>query len=468
MKKLFVLSLLSLTLATTPSCKKYLDIRPYGKIIPKTPEEFASLLHDRLGAIDEARSEDWLLGNADRLADWDGGYGDDFETALFPTNLPVYLGDLVGTTRAYTPWTQLYQLIRDCNICIAGIPDSSTDKTGRRALATAYALRGAAYYQLIRLYAPAPQAGKLSDQLGVPLVTEVDIEAHPQRSSLQETLDQAERDLLASIALQNDQSIFRFTQEVAQGYLARLYFWSEQWAKAAPLAEALLQKHPLTSGETFVKMTTERSGTLQGNQLLKSGRIIASNDQAYTNAKTNIARRPISLRYIDAFPEAERTLDQRYLNWVGKKRAVKKEFFAGLRSAELLLIAAECLAHLGQDAEALALINQLRAHRLTTDTPLTLATLPGKSSQEIITVDATGKALTTLLATILRERRKELLLEGDRFFELKRNGSPSWSTLADGRTYITASYMYTLPIPPIDITLSHLKQNDHYEDYINQ
>ena len=136
MKKLFVLSLLSLTLATTPSCKKYLDIRPYGKIIPKTPEEFASLLHDRLGAIDEARSEDWLLGNADRLADWDGGYGDDFETALFPTNLPVYLGDLVGTTRAYTPWTQLYQLIRDCNICIAGIPDSSTDKTGYGLCAT--------------------------------------------------------------------------------------------------------------------------------------------------------------------------------------------------------------------------------------------------------------------------------------------------------------------------------------------
>lgn len=71
-------------------------------------------------------------------------------------------------------------------------------------------------------------------------------------------------------------------------------------------------------------MTTERSGTLQGNQLLKSGRIIASNDQAYTNAKTNIARRPISLRYIDAFPEAERTLDQRYLSWVGKKEQSRR------------------------------------------------------------------------------------------------------------------------------------------------
>lgn len=467
MKKFILLTLLSLTCSLAPSCKKYLDIRPYGKIIPRTADEFASLLHDRLDAIDAARSEDWLLGNADRLADWDGGYGDDFETALYPASLPIYVGDLVGTTRAYTPWTQLYQLIRDCNICIGGLTDPADPKV-RPALATAYALRGAAYYQLLRLYAPAPEAGRLADQLGLPIVTEVDIEARPQRSSLQATIAQAERDLLASIALENDQAIFRFTKEVAQGYLARLYFWSEQWDKALPLATALLQAHPLLAGEAFVKMTTERLGTLQGNQLLKSGRIIASNDQAYSNAKTNISRRPLSLRYISAFPEAERTLDQRYLSWVGKKRIVAKEFFAGLRSAELLLIASECQAHLGREAEALALLNDLRAHRLSSASPLTLATLPEASPEEIITRDATGKALSPLLSAILRERRKEMLLEGDRFFELKRNGSPVWRTYADGRTYITAAYMYTLPIPPIDITLSSLKQNEHYEDYISQ
>lgn len=467
MKKFFQLTALGLLLLLSPACKQYLDIRPYGKIIPQTPEEYASLLHDRLGAIDEARSEDWILGNADRLADWDGGYGDDFETALEPSALPIYLGDLVGKTRAYTPWTELYKLIRDCNICIAGIPESQ-GATARETLATAYALRGAAYYQLLRLYAPAPESGRTAQQLGLPLVTEVDIEARPQRSSLAATAQLIESDLQRAIELRATQPIFRFTQEVAQGYLARLYFWTEQWDKALPLATALLQAHPLRSGEEYIKMTTERLGTLQGNQLLKSGRIIASNDQAYTNAKANISRRPISTRYLDAFPEAERTTDQRYLSWVGKRRIVTKEFFAGMRAAEFLFIAAESQAHLGNDAAALALLNELRAHRLTNPSPWTLQTLPGKSDQEVISVDATGAALTPLMATILRERRKEFLLEGDRFFELKRNGAPALRILADGRVYRTASYMYTLPIPPIDITLSTLQQNDQYEDYITQ
>ena len=34
------------------SCNSYLDLKPYGQVIPKTPDEFASLLNTMLYDID--------------------------------------------------------------------------------------------------------------------------------------------------------------------------------------------------------------------------------------------------------------------------------------------------------------------------------------------------------------------------------------------------------------------------------
>ena len=116
----------------------------------------------------------------------------------------------------------------------------------------------------------------------------------------------------------------------------------------------------------------------------------------------------------------------------------------------------------------MAALNELRSKRISPYTPLTEATLPLPAVSEAIQVDATGKALTPLISAILRERRKEMLIEGDRFFELKRNGAPERRTLADGYAFVTKSYMYTLPLPPLDVFLSNLKQNKNYEDYISQ
>ena len=63
------------------SCSNYLDIKPYGKTIPKTAEEFSALLHSHLQNIDTG-SDKLLVGNTSQLLVWDAGCGDDFETCL--------------------------------------------------------------------------------------------------------------------------------------------------------------------------------------------------------------------------------------------------------------------------------------------------------------------------------------------------------------------------------------------------
>jgi hypothetical protein len=68
-----------------------------------------------------------------------------------------------------------------------------------------------------------------------------------------------------------------------------------------------------------------------------------------------------------------------------------------------------------------------------------------------------------LMQAILNERRKELYGEGDRFWELKRNGSPSFWVAANGRRYTTQAFMYTFPIPKVDVQIINgLIQNPGY------
>ena len=92
-------------------------------------------------------------------------------------------------------------------------------------------------------------------------------------------------------------------------------------------------------------------------------------------------------------------------------------------------------------------------------------TLPPVDETALVKQDATGKPLTPLIQAILNERRKELYLEnGDRWFELKRNGRPEFWVASGGQKYTTRQYMYTWPISVMDIILQPaLIQNPGYE-----
>ena len=78
-------------------------------------------------------------------------------------------------------------------------------------------------------------------------------------------------------------------------------------------------------------------------------------------------------------------------------------------------------------------------------------------------MDCQGKAVTPLLQAIFDERRKELYMEGDRWYELKRNGCPEWWVISNGLKYTTREYLYTSPISKSDVDLNPgLEQNPGY------
>jgi hypothetical protein len=187
-----------------------------------------------------------------------------------------------------------------------------------------------------------------------------------------------------------------------------------------------LEKYPLLSGDAYVQMMQTQYG-LVGNRIFM-GDLLTENQLGISGAMSQMERRPLSADYVKLFAEGTNDIRRKGNLFYNRKRTNRKLFFTGMRSAEMALISMECAYHLDMTDTALNELNDFRSKRiLTDDYAYAMTTLPEVDTQTLVKQDATGRPLTPLLQAILRERRKELYLEnGDRWFELKRNGRPEW------------------------------------------
>ena len=119
------------------------------------------------------------------------------------------------------------------------------------------------------------------------------------------------------------------------------------------------------------------------------------------------------------------------------------------RYADLLLIAAEALNELGQSEEALTYLNQVRAR--------------ARGSNTSVLPDITTTSQAELRDLIYHERRVELALEQQRWFDLVRTGRAA-DELLPLRPNFTPGTNELFPIPQSEIDLSQgaLTQNPGY------
>ena len=457
-KSLYILLAFGMLLV---SCNSFLDLKPYGKTIPKTPDEYSALLHQFLNDVDYG-TETTIIGNAGTISDYEC-ISDNMETSLNDFHqagaLPAYVGDrIISMSQSYG---KLYSQIKDCNIIIEGIKDEdkNTEK-GNEVLGTAHALRGLCYYNLVRLFSEPYEKGSANNQLGVPIVKVFDMEERPVRDKLSDCVDFVIEDLKEAISHNVTKEEYRLTIDVAKFYLARTYFLKEDWENASVIAKELLDKYPLLEGDAYKNMLQEKVN-MTGNVIFKSYIIPGSGDKLNYGSFDYLQNCPVSKSIIDLFVEGDD--DIRSTFYFNKKRQNTKILNVKLRSAEMCLVLAESYAHMGSKNDlALQYLNLLRSKRIQSYTPYTLNTLPEVNENYLIKEDAEGKALTPLMYAILAERHKELYMEGDRWFELKRNGRPEFWVVNDLK-FVTEKFLYTAPLPVEDVNLlDGLEQNDGY------
>jgi starch-binding outer membrane protein, SusD/RagB family len=122
--------------------------------------------------------------------------------------------------------------------------------------------------------------------------------------------------------------------------------------------------------------------------------------------------------------------------WSGKNIRI-------LRYAEVLLIKAEAANELAQTAQAQAALNIVRAR----------AGLP----------NTTAATQTTLRTAIWNERRSELAMENDRFFDLVRQGRAGTVLRAHGKPFVDGKHeVFPIPLSQILVSQGKLTQNPGY------
>jgi hypothetical protein len=339
-------------------------------------------------------------------------------------------------------WTQAYKKINIANNILKSLDNvaRSTDdeKEGTAKVeGEARFLRAYYYLTLVSLYGQPYDPATATNKAGVPLKVSAEVEdVKWQRNTVAEVFQLIESDLLAADAAFNNvkkekRSIYRADQTAVRLLLSRVYLYMQQWQNAARYAQLVIDRHPqlqdLRNSRTpmMLKTNVENIFSMGGDDLpvmigyqAQGLRVSKSLYNAFANDDLrrqqwlwkNGVFQGLTLRK-DASDHFTTKLDTTsakyyydgYTGYLEHDESPVSSLF-WLRSAEAYLNLAEAQAYLGNDGEARTAVNTLRRTRF------------GNSSTHW-ELTSTG---SQLISDIRRERRCELMLQGQRWFDLRR------------------------------------------------
>ncbi|WP_435264014.1 RagB/SusD family nutrient uptake outer membrane protein [Tenacibaculum sp. nBUS_03] len=349
-------------------------------------------------------------------------------------------------------WSEYYSLNTKSNVLLRVLPSiiSNTENETRELRyikAQTLCLKAYAYFELAQLYCKNYSQTTKND-FGIVLKDKIASDELP-RSTLEESFKAIEKLLLEAISLFPDENTtnVRFSKNSAKALLAKLYFNWQKYQEAIDLCTELINKYPLQKEE----LNTVWLSPFNNNEALlaferKSFYYSSiyddteNNDEYYVNF--NITYSTNDTRLSNSFiPKDFRLLNNTIIkvNFLNKYRnnLIEKNItpVVMIRTAEFYFIKAQSLVALKNEQKAKEVINKLLTIRETT-----LITSSGES----------------FFSDLLKEKQKEFLGEGNRYFDLKQNQlSLSRVNDTDNSHLFTITpddYRWLLPIPQIELS----------------
>ncbi|RDC55068.1 RagB/SusD family nutrient uptake outer membrane protein [Pedobacter chinensis] len=511
-RKNIVLALIALMIFSSTGCKKFLDTQRQGEYTTEDyPYPAGSGPYDvfLFAAYNDLRSyavhcTAFFLATSIRSDDADKGSSptdggaDASSMDLFPV--------LPSNGFSNGMWTGYYTFISKCNTVLENVSNNTnivaTDAQKTQAQAEARFLRAYAYFNLVRFYGRVPLIDKVLavDQYNVPQSTPAQIYAF-----IESDLQFAAANLPVSW---DKKFVGRSSKGMANGLLAKVYLTQQKWAAAMGAANAVMtsgQYDLTTSYNTIFGESGENSKeSVFEVQATASATVPTNNGAEFTQWQGvrapgdwnlgygwNVPNTNLENAYEANDPRKARTFLYRntaatlasqnpYKTVYGEitgttwenpiynhkvytnpafralynNRAGRWMNIRLLRYADVVLMYAEAANEVGGAGNitaALAALNSVRA-RARTGAPA--GTLP-----DVVTTDQ-----AVLREAIRQERRIELAMEHDRFFDLVRWGISGTALPSAGRPNFIASRDNLLPIPQAQIDLSKgvLTQNPGY------
>lgn len=346
-----------------------------------------------------------------------------------------------STSSSNVAWKSPYIVIGRANRIIAAAEGGAlSDAAEAKATIDQYAaeakvLRALAHFDLVRIYGK-PYTEDQGASLGVPLVTGVlESNAKPARSTVAEVYTQVVKDLteaISSNALATETEPGYVSVWGAKAILSRVYLNMGDYANALSVAEDIIKNSgaALWTRDQYFKAWD--ASTPNESEFLFRLNVAGSTDNNDLNGIGNLQQREgykemvATKKFVDMLTSDPKDVrndmflpataakevatygtNKVYLNKLrgqgGNLRNVT--IVPIIRLSEVYLTAAECAFRKNDKTKAVEYLNDLVKNRTTTEASLA-------------TVD------NITLERILIERRKELIGEGQRYFDALRNNEP--------------------------------------------
>lgn len=397
-----------------------------------------------------------------------------------------------STSSSNVTWTSPYIVIGRANRIIAAAEGGAlSDAAEAKATIDQYAaeakvLRALAHFDLVRIYGK-PYTEDQGASLGVPLVTGVlESNAKPARSTVAEVYTQVVKDLteaISSNALATETEPGYVSVWGAKAILSRVYLNMGDYANALSVAEDIIKNSgaALWTRDQYFKAWD--ASTPNESEFLFRLNVAGSTDSNDLNGIGNLQQREgykemvATKKFVDMLTsDPEDVRNEMFLPATAAKEVAtygtNKVYLNKLRGqggnlrnvtivpiirlSEVYLTAAECAFRNNDKTKAVEYLNDLVKNRTTTVASLA-------------TVD------NITLERILIERRKELIGEGQRYFDALRNNETitrytseadkGWhKTLSkDAQSFDRDYFKAIAAIPQAEINANpNIKQNTGY------
>lgn len=455
MKKNVQLTILSVLLITLfGGCEKFLEEKSDKRLtVPTTLEEFQALLNNYNNtnndfiAAGEVSSDDYYLSDAD------------FNSLQYESEKRLYTWQPDYVSRPQSSvgdeWYNTYKSIYVCNSVLQGLDENQLTGTDANSIkGQALFFRAARYLDGVQTWSLAYNKKTANTDLGMVLRIVPNITTPSVRSSVQQTYDLIIKDLSDAITLLplSQLSVTHPGKAAAYGLLARTYLFMGEYEKALQNAEAALGN---TDAQIIDFNTLDSNADFPIPATNYASEELISYMSIYYASQLNQTVCKISPALYDLYIDG----DLRKVIYFGKNMD-GSYFFKGthigyfglmnsLTPAELLLMVAECNARLGQLSKAAEALNQLAIKRWKTD-----SFMPYSFTDNEVA-----------LRTVLQERRKELVMRGLRWSDIKRLNRDGYNMTL---TRTVGGQIFTLPpndlryaiaIPETVIEIGGIQQN---------
>ena len=396
------------------SCEEYTDITPKGSLVVETADQFHEMvsLPGRGYPINNFQylSDDQWMREANVI-----GRTPNIDILNFTFDESV---DRVSLLSGSSFYNQAYNYINRWNTIISLVDNSKGDgNTKQLAKAEAQIYRAYDHFLLVNTYAKGYDPNTAATDGGICIMDKFDLEAQPSKSTVAQVYDFIQKDIEQALPYVQEKPLDVYHPSLAFAYAfkAKVHLFKREIAQAQAAAEKSLSynnqifdmvAYSKQGGPTAVAVPAANNIEvlsymyMTGYNEMNFGQLYVISPELRTLFGTNDARFNLFFNSTSAT-----NLDQGS-NTAYWATQYTRFFYptVGMKTTEVYLILAECYARDNKFNEAVTVLNTLRAKRI----------LSGTVNLE---VPATRKETMEL---VINERRKELLLGFNRFFDLKR------------------------------------------------